>query len=88
MSALLSLFWGAWGRVVAVVVGIVAIIAAVLTVRANIRSSAQREMSEAIQRRTIDQLKEAKHAQDDAASVPDDSIHERLRDMGYLRDGD
>lgn len=88
MAWLLSLFGGIWGRLIAVLIAVASVLAAVLTVRAKVRGNAQRELSESIQRRTLERIEEARHAQDDAAAVPDDTIRERLRDMGYLRDGD
>lgn len=88
MTWILSLISGAWARVIALVVGLAAILAAVLSVRASIRRDGKRELSESIQRRTLERIEEARRAQDEADRVPDADIRERLRDMGYLRDGD
>ena len=89
MSFLLSpiqLLGGLWGRIAMLAVGVASIAATLLGIRWRIRKTAKEEMSSEIQERTLDRIKDAQDAADDARGIPDGDIRNKLRDKGYLRD--
>jgi uncharacterized iron-regulated membrane protein len=76
---------GIWGRIVMVLVVLSGIAASLFAIRWRIRRKAQEDMSDEIQKRTLERLENAKCAVDEFRSDGRD-IRDKLRDQGYLRD--
>ena len=74
-----------WGKTAGIIVGLISLVAALVGIRHSIRKGAKNEMSQEIQKRTIDQIEKARRIE----SEPDldrDSIIDKLREQGHLRE--
>lgn len=74
-----------WGKTAGIIVGLISLVAALVGIRNSIRKGAKNEMSQEIQKRTIDQIEKARRIE----SEPDldrDSIIDKLREQGHLRE--
>ena len=75
-----------WGKTAAIVVGAVSLLIALLGIRHKIRKSAKNEMSAEIKERTLERIETVNRIERDLADSDRDSILDRLREQGHLRD--
>lgn len=82
MSFLLSL----WGRFAMYIVGGLGLLSMLLGLRHSIRKGAKEELSNEIQKRTIERIRLARDAESGVDGLSDDDILTKLREHGWLRD--
>ena len=75
-----------WGKTAAIVVGAVSLLIALLGIRHKIRKGAKNEMSAEIKERTLERIETVNRIERDLADSDRDSILDRLREQGHLRD--
>ena len=83
---ILGMLGGLWGRFATIIVGAVSLLTALLGLRYKIRKGAQQEMRAEIQERTIERIKVAQEVDADVDGMSDDTILDKLRDNGWVRD--
>lgn len=80
---MITLLWNRW---IAIVVGIVSTIALVFGWRHSIRKDAKTELSKELQDQAITAIMVSKEVEHEISQSDGDTIVERLRDNGWLRD--
>jgi len=75
-----------WGKTAAIAVGAVSLLIALLGIRHKIRKGAKNEMSAEIKERTLERIETVNRIERDLADSDRDSILDRLREQGHLRD--
>ena len=75
-----------WGKTAAIVVGAVSLLIALLGIRHKIRKGAKNEMSAEIKERTLERIETVNRIERELADSDRDSILDRLREQGHLRD--
>ena len=83
---IMTFLGGIWGKFATVIVGAVAVLSMLLRVRYKIRKGAKDEMRAEIQERTIERIREADEADRSIDGLDRDSIIDRLREQGHLRE--
>ena len=75
-----------WGKTAGTVVMVASLLAALLGIRHSIRKGAKEEMSNEIKERTLERVNAANEVSRDVDGLSDDTILDKLRDNGWLRD--
>lgn len=86
MSTILALISGGWSKLAGWVAAAAGIAVAVLAFTFKIKRGARNEMRAEIQQRTLERIEQAQRIDAADADLDRDSVIDRLREQGHLRE--